>query len=87
MKYATNSRTPLIARNFVRAWHDHIHALENDPLGYLDSLINELRRVSPELPIETTKRRLYQMVPTLKLGTAGRLLDCKFEMSEFGPAC
>lgn len=78
---------PLVARNFVQAWHDHIQAIEDNSLPYLDHLIDEIRMRDPDLPFETVRMRLYQMVPNLKLGTAGRLLDCKFELTEFGQTC
>lgn len=81
------SRVPIIARNFVNAWQDHVFALENESLPYLDRLLDEMRLADPELGADLLKQRLYRMVPNLKLGTAGRLIDCKYELNEFSATC
>lgn len=80
-------RAPLIARTFAQAWREHAMAIQDNPLIYLDCLIDEMKRTDPEMSCAMLKIRLYKMVPNLKLGTAGRLIDCKFQLDEFGPSC
>jgi hypothetical protein len=71
------SRAPEIARNFVGLWNDHCMAYDELALPYVDHLIDEVLTVESLSPWQL-KNRLFEMVPSLKLGTAERLIGLKF---------
>jgi hypothetical protein len=65
------------ARSLAALWDDHVQALKDNPLPYIDQLIDELLRERPLCPDQLAPK-LYQLVPDLQLRTARHLVNLKF---------
>ena len=69
--------SPTDAMHFVKTWAKHRRDLEENPLGYLDRLMDALARAEPTTP-DAIRQELSFMVPRLQYGTARRLVDIKY---------
>ena len=70
-------RGPELALQIASVWDDHCRALQRGGLTYLDTLIDALLALQP-MTKDELRRKLTGIAPSLRWGTAGRLIEAKF---------
>ena len=64
-------------------WYDHIEALRETPLIYIDALMDEIVAAEPMYKDEL-KDMICRLIPDMPLGTPRRLIDLKYAHLEDG---